>query len=548
MKLENIDLKQRVRIGRYILWIFLIIATAIIAFFLLSYLSLQLGPHHKFDSFIKKFIIINPYTKYINPLYIILIQFILDWGGITCILSTALGLLLIYIIHKSSDVIPFIICFLSMASMHLLHFFSMQYLIFTNQPYPWSPFTWWENRLFIGISLIFPPIINLLFKKYKTYSNSLLTVISLLIYSVLIFTFLYFGIAIELGIEKYDIGFSAQNTYIFIPIFITVFAALPLLILEYKKTPSFFINFLILAIIPYCLGELYTIFKPQEEYYTSLNFTYFLQLITFLLPLIGIITDSRMLYYELEIVKNKARQNIAAKNSFISSLSIQLQTPIKQILGYGECLFKEYDGPINEKQKLSLSRLLNSGSNLSYLISNIIDISKIESGTIIYSPEEVNLVNVLQLCVEVFSPKATNKKLQLYYKGPLEKKLFIIDPKRLKQIIFQLLDNAIKFTSEGTIILSLEETDLNYTIKVIDSGIGIQSGDQEKIFLPYFKENKETSGIGIGLPIAKKITTAMNGTLAVESQKNNGSTFILTLNKTNQFSHHDKNDRQKASL
>jgi len=234
---------------------------------------------------------------------------------------------------------------------------------------------------------------------------------------------------------------------------------------------------------------------------------------------------------ELAKARDQAMAANQAKSAFLANMSHELRTPLNGILGYAQILNK--DRKLNEQQKTGISIIQRSGDYLLTLISDILDLSKIEAGKLEIFPAEFHLKPFLNSLAELFKMRAQQKDIEFVYKFPDNLPIGVSgDEKRLRQIVINLLGNAIKFTKQGQVSFSVEYYDNKFIFKIIDSGIGIAKEELENIFLPFQQagdKNSKEQGTGLGLSITKKLIDRMGGTLHVDSVLGQGSTFWVEL-------------------
>lgn len=234
--------------------------------------------------------------------------------------------------------------------------------------------------------------------------------------------------------------------------------------------------------------------------------------------------------------QRKAEEANRAKSEFLANMSHEIRTPMNAILGFSEILLNT---STDERDKGYLATIMSSGRTLLSLINDILDLSKIESGQLEVQEEPLNIHNILNEMIQVFSNKADDKKLtfDLDIAEDLPS-IVLLDDVRLRQILFNLIGNAIKFTSEGGIVIRAHAkpgeivNDLyDITLEVQDSGIGVDKAFHESIFDSFFQVESDNTrkfgGTGLGLAITRKLVMMLGGEIRVESQLGKGSTFIV---------------------
>lgn len=259
-----------------------------------------------------------------------------------------------------------------------------------------------------------------------------------------------------------------------------------------------------------------------------------------LLVQVGTAVRNATLFKELEIAKEKAeiaQQKAQAseetKSRFLANMSHEIRTPLTAIMGYSEALAEE--GITAEERNSFIGYILRSGKHLLSMINDILDISKIDAHKIEIEQLPSNLLEVLCDIDSYMKIKTRDKNLQyiLDIDFPIPATL-ITDPTRLKQILLNLCNNAVKFTAQGSIkILARMQADEYLQICISDTGIGIGDNEKNRIFSAFDQADTSTTrlfgGTGLGLYISKNLAQLLGGDLTVESEKGVGSTFILQL-------------------
>jgi len=239
---------------------------------------------------------------------------------------------------------------------------------------------------------------------------------------------------------------------------------------------------------------------------------------------------------EERLIEEKAKEKSAntAKSEFIANMSHEIRTPMNAILGFSEALYHKLE---SRQHKEMLKSVLSSGNLLLSLLNDILDISKIEAGKLEILLYPVDLRNLLHEIVLLFIDKANGIGLDLKINITDDFPEFLmLDEMRIKQIIFNLVGNAIKFTHQGFVNIDLSFLMMNpnsgkLVIEVIDSGIGIPESQQQLIFeafkQQYGQSNRKYGGVGLGLAISKRLVEKMNGQISVSSAEGKGSVFKL---------------------
>lgn len=240
----------------------------------------------------------------------------------------------------------------------------------------------------------------------------------------------------------------------------------------------------------------------------------------------------------LLLAKENAETANRAKSEFLANMSHEIRTPMNAVLGFTELLFSQVT---DETQRNYLDSIRSSGKNLLALINDILDLSKIEARKLELQYEPVNLVSVFSEIENVFSLKIEKKELEFIMEiNPDMPESLLMDEVRLRQVIFNLMGNAVKFTRKGHIKLSADykdkqdqENTIDLVMAVEDTGIGIPAGSQDRIFEAFKQQDgqntKKYGGTGLGLTITKRLVEMMGGDIKVQSRVNKGSCFEVVL-------------------
>jgi PAS domain S-box-containing protein len=224
------------------------------------------------------------------------------------------------------------------------------------------------------------------------------------------------------------------------------------------------------------------------------------------------------------------------KDEFLANMSHELRTPLNSILGLSESLLEEKRGSLNDHQQRSLQIIQASGQHLLELIADILDLSKIEAGKFDFYPQPIVVDELCRACLTFVKTQAAKKSIEISYRNEAQVTKIFADPRRLKQILVNLLTNAVKFTLEnGQVTLQIKsdvEEDL-IQFSVIDNGIGIAPKNLRRLFQPFVQVdsrlNREYEGTGLGLALVQKLTDLHGGSVQVESEVGKGSCFTISL-------------------
>jgi signal transduction histidine kinase/CheY-like chemotaxis protein len=247
------------------------------------------------------------------------------------------------------------------------------------------------------------------------------------------------------------------------------------------------------------------------------------------------ITDRKNLEANLEIAKEKAVYAQQAEQQFLANMSHEIRTPLNAIIGMSHLL---KDSEPNANQIEFIDILSNSASLLKNLVSDILDISKIDAGKVEQYNTSFDLGLLTNKLKQTFSQRAFEKSIQLKLKENYSSIYIFTDQSWLSQILMNLISNAIKFTNEGEIIISINASDvennkIKLDVEIIDTGIGLSANEIKMIFNEFQQANKsirkEFGGTGLGLSIASKLVRILGGELNTRSIKGKGSTFYFSL-------------------
>jgi len=223
------------------------------------------------------------------------------------------------------------------------------------------------------------------------------------------------------------------------------------------------------------------------------------------------------------------------KSEFLANMSHELRSPLNGIIGFTELLWDGKLGPLPERPRTFVGRIHASASHLLHLINSVLDLSKVEAGRLEFWPESVLVSSVIQQVLEILHPLATEKEIQIETEIEYGVDQVTIDPARLKQILFNYVSNALKFTGQrGRVQVKLKaEGAGEFRIEVSDTGVGISKEDFVRLFVEFQQldasKSKRYQGTGLGLALTKRIVELQGGRVGVESTPGKGSTFFAVL-------------------
>ena len=256
---------------------------------------------------------------------------------------------------------------------------------------------------------------------------------------------------------------------------------------------------------------------------------------------VNVLKESQLRMVELaesyQKEKIRAEEANQSKSDFLANMSHELRTPLNAINGFSDIMKKEMFGPLGDpRYKEYVGDILFSGQHLLSLINDILDMSKIEAGKMSLNPEDINIVDMVEQVIRIVRGRAEENNLSLIYEAN-EVPDIQADMRAVKQVLLNLITNAIKFTPEGgAVTIKCEAKSVGLIIKIIDTGIGIAADDLERLANPFeqidSQHSRQHEGTGLGLALSKSFIELHGGNFKIESQLGVGTTVIFTLPNT----------------
>ncbi|MBP9151239.1 MAG: PAS domain S-box protein [Flavobacteriales bacterium] len=229
--------------------------------------------------------------------------------------------------------------------------------------------------------------------------------------------------------------------------------------------------------------------------------------------------------------KHVAENSLKFRSDFLASMSHEIRTPLNGIMGLSEILL---DTKLSVDQSSKVQNILGASKDLRSIVNDVLNLSELEAGKVTLQKEVFNVSELIETIAERFEPEAKAKKLTLSFNTPTAEIQLDTDRRRLTQVLSNLVRNAIKFTNQGSVVVSVQvEKDSKLLFQVTDTGFGIPKNDQAKLFQDFSQLQHTTAqnleGTGLGLSISKKLMQLLGGEIGVESTVNKGSTFWIRL-------------------
>jgi signal transduction histidine kinase len=236
---------------------------------------------------------------------------------------------------------------------------------------------------------------------------------------------------------------------------------------------------------------------------------------------------------ETELARKQAERSDQVKSAFLASMSHELRTPLNSVINFTKFIVRGVMGPVTERQEETLNKVIASGEHLLALINDVLDMSKIEAGSLnLFVEGDVNIKQILDTALSHAGGMLVDKPVELHTEIADSLPTMTGDRKRILQIILNILSNACKFTEEGTITVQAYTVDQEIRVIVTDTGAGIDPEDQGNVFESFKQTDtglRQGAGTGLGMPISKNLAEAHGGRLWFESEPGKGTTFYVAL-------------------
>jgi signal transduction histidine kinase len=240
---------------------------------------------------------------------------------------------------------------------------------------------------------------------------------------------------------------------------------------------------------------------------------------------------------ELDRARTQAERESRFKSTFLAGISHELRTPLNGILGFSEMLQQEFFGPLNAMQKEHIGLVVESGRHLLALVNDVLDISKLEAGRMELALEPTTLASMTGAALETVRPLAEKQGVTLELDAAASLPIVVVDPVRIRQVLYNLLSNAIKFTrAGGRVLVRARKAGEEIEIVVEDTGVGIRPEDMPRLFREFeqieperFAGEAKPEGTGLGLAVSKRLVELHRGSIAIESRVNEGTTVSVRI-------------------
>ena len=311
---------------------------------------------------------------------------------------------------------------------------------------------------------------------------------------------------------------------------LVLFIVFPLSYIYSRIEKSIFSKCVLISMIPILFTEFYSIVEPHRNYNTF-GWIQIFEALCFLIPMLGSFFTNLELYLILKRGKELAQQAVEAKTHFMATVSHHLRTPMNAIIGFSQCLMEGLDGDLTEKQRQSISKILEGGNTLMSFINDILDVSKLEEKKVHFIPQMFDPMTTVQAICDGYKHTISQKQIYFTLLPPPRSVKLYADKERVQQVLSHMISNAINFTTQGGVTIKLDLASKYYVFEVSDTGTGMSEEEINMIFTPFGKQEIAQKyvicGRGFGLALSKKIAEEQGGDIQVDSKCNEGSKFTL---------------------